>query len=64
MTHPHATQAARQKIVANAIATLRIEQLSPSQGLKVDLKAYIAGQKSSSDLLQQLQSKYVTLRRG
>ena len=58
------TQSARQKIVANTLGTLRIEKLSPSETLQAGLEAYVTGQKSTADLLKDIKSKYVTLRRG
>jgi len=58
------TQAARQKNVANMLATLRIEKLSPSEGLKPSLQAYVDGHKTTTDLLNEVQAKYVALRRG
>jgi hypothetical protein len=58
------TSSAREKIVANTLATLRIEKLSPSVGLKFGLEAYVSGQKTTAELLAELKSKHVTLRRG
>jgi len=57
-------QSERQKFVANAIGSLRIEKLAPSDMLKAGLEAYVAGQKSTADLLNDIKSKYVSLRRG
>jgi len=57
------TQATRQKIVDNTLGTLRIENLTPSEGLKSGLQAYVNGQKSTSALLDEAKSKYVALRR-
>ncbi|NQW85307.1 MAG: antitoxin VbhA family protein [Alcaligenaceae bacterium] len=58
------TPAERQKIVNNTLGTLRVENLSPSESLKTGLEAYVNGQKTTADLLNDIQSKYVTLRRG
>ena len=55
---------ARQKNVANMLATLRIEKLSPSEILKPSLQAYVDGQKTTTDLLNEVKAKYVALRRG
>jgi hypothetical protein len=57
------TTSAREKIVANTLGTLRIEKLSPSVGLKFGLDAYISGQKTTAELLAEVKSRYVTLRR-
>jgi len=63
MTKPALDQSARQKSVANMLATLRIEQLSPSESLKPSLQAYVDGQKTTADLLNEVKAKYVALRR-
>ena len=54
----------RSKNVANMLANLRIEKLSPSESLKPALQAYVDGQKTTTDLLNEVKAKYVTLRRG
>ena len=46
------------------LATLRIEKLSPSESLRPSLQAYIDGQKTTTDLLNEVKAKYVALRRG
>jgi hypothetical protein len=58
------TPAERQKIVDNTLGTLRVENLSPSESLQAGLDAYVNGQKTTTDLLIDIKSKYVTLRRG
>ncbi len=58
------TPTERQKIVDNTLGSLRIENLSPSESLQAGLKAYVSGQKTTTDLLNDIKSKYVTLRRG
>ena len=63
MTKPALDQSARQKNVANMLATLRIEQLSPSERLKPSLQAYIDGQKTTADLLNEVKAKYLAPRR-
>ncbi len=45
------------------LATLRIENLSPSESLKASLQAYIDGQKTTTDLLNEVKAKYAALRR-
>ncbi len=57
-------KSARQKNVDNMLATLRIDKLSPSESLKTALQAYVDGQKSTTDLLNEVKAKYVALRRG
>ena len=63
MPKPALNQSAREKSVANMLATLRIENLSPSESLKPSLQAYIDGQKTTTDLLNEVKAKYVALRR-
>jgi hypothetical protein len=46
------------------LATLRIEKLRPSDSLKPSLQAYVVGQKTTTDLLNEVKAKYVVLRRG
>lgn len=58
------TPAERQKIVDNTLGTLRVENLSPSESLQAGLEAYVNGQKTTTDLLNDIKSKYVTLRCG
>lgn len=64
MPNPALNHSARQKNVANMLATLRIEKLSPSESLKPSLQAYVDGQKTTADLLNEVKAKYVALRRG
>ena len=64
MQNPVLNQSARQKNVANMLATLRIEKLSPSESLKPSLHTYIEGKKTTTDLLNEVKAKYVALRRG
>ena len=56
------TPAERQKIVDNTLGTLRVENLSPSESLQAGLEAYINGQKTTTDLLNDINSRYVTPR--
>jgi hypothetical protein len=56
-------QTAREKDVANTLASLRIENLSPSDSLKMGLQEYIEGKKTTEDLLTEVKAKYVALRR-
>ena len=64
MPTPSQNQSEREKNVANMLATLRIEKLAPSESLKPALQAYVDGQKTTADLLNEVKAKYVALRRG
>lgn len=64
MPNPALNQSAREKSVANMLATLRIEKLRPSESLTPSLQAYIEGQKTTTDLLNEVKAKYAALRRG
>lgn len=64
MTDPSSPQSTRKKDVSNTLATLRIENLSPSDSLKLGLQDYIDGKKTTTDLLNEVKAKYVALRRG
>ena len=64
MANPHPNQTAREKDVANTLASLRIENLSPSDSLKLGLQDYIERIKTTEDLLTEVKGKYVSLRRG
>lgn len=64
MAKPLSDQSSREKDVANTLASLRIENLSPSDGLKLGLQDYIEGNKSTEDLLTEVKAKYVAVRRG
>jgi hypothetical protein len=64
MSNPAPNQSARQRNVANMLATLRVENLRPSESLKPGLKAYVDGQKTTADLLNEVKAKYGALRRG
>ena len=57
------TPSERQKIVDNALGILRVENLSPSKSLQAGLEAYVSGQKTTADLLNDIQTRYVRLRR-
>ena len=49
---------ARENAVSNMLANLRIEQLKPSESLFISIQDYIAGTKSTDDLLQEARIKY------
>ena len=63
MPKPALNRSVREKSVANMLSTLRIENLSPSESLKASLQAYIDGQKTPTDLLNEVKAKYAALRR-
>lgn len=63
MTKPLPDKPTREKIVSNTLASLRIENLSPSDSLKLGLQDYIEGKKTTEDLLAEVKARYVTVRR-
>ena len=64
MLNPAPNQSVRQRNVANMLATLRVENLGPSESLEPALKAYVDGQKTTADLLNEVKAKYGALRGG
>ena len=64
MAKPLSDQSSREKDVANTLASLRIENLIPSDSLKLGLQDYIEVKKSTEDLLTEVKAKYVAVRRG
>ena len=40
------------------LSTLRLENLRPSDDLRLSLNAYVNGQKTTADLLEEVKSKY------
>lgn len=54
---------ARQKTVSNILATLRIEQLTPSPGVVEGLGHCLTGQTTTEQLRNRIFSRHVTLRR-
>jgi len=57
-------QAVRKKAIANVLATLRIEQLTPSQSVVEGLRSCLAGKTTSDKLLAEVLSHHVAVRRG
>lgn len=55
--------ATRQKAVANVLASLRIEQLTPSPSVVTGLRHYIAGKTTADKLLAEVMSHHVAVRR-
>ncbi len=56
-------QATRQKAVANVLASLRIEQLTPSPNVIAGLRHCIAGDATTEQLLADVMSHHVAVRR-
>ena len=54
----------RQYNVSNAVASARIEGITPSKQLEQNLTDYVAGKKSIGEILEETKQRYVTLRRG
>lgn len=54
----------RQRDVANAIASLQIENLQPSDALKRELDGYVDGRKSIAEVIAEVLRRHVPLRRG
>jgi hypothetical protein len=55
--------AARNKAVANVIATLRIEQLSPSAQVVEGLHGCVAGETTTGKLIKEVLDRHVKVRR-
>ena len=51
-------RAIRANAVANMLANLRLEKLKPSDSLSISIQDYIAGTKSTDDLLREIRIKY------
>lgn len=65
MPSKFATQSqARQYNVSNAVASARIEGITPTKQLEQNLTDYVAGKKSIAQILEETKQRYVTLRRG
>lgn len=55
--------AIRQKAVANVLASLRIEQLTPSPRVVNGLRSYLAGKTTTDKLLADVINHHVAVRR-
>ena len=53
----------QSKKVAGVLASLRVEDLTPSAEVISGLSAIVNGQTTTEELLKQVRLKYVTLRR-
>ena len=56
--------ATRQKAVTSVLASLRIEQLTPSPRVVQGLRAYLAGNTTTDKLLADVMSQHVAVRRN
>ena len=56
--------AARQKAVANVLASLRIEQLRPSTQVVEGMHRYVAGKTTADTLIAEVMARHVSIRRG
>ena len=64
MTKRESNQSIREKDVANVLGMLRVENLSPSDSLRLGLQDYIEGKKTTADLILELEAKYSAVRSG
>ncbi|MDP2828466.1 MAG: antitoxin VbhA family protein [Sulfuricellaceae bacterium] len=55
--------AVRKKAVTNVLASLRIEKLTPSQSVVSGLRGYLAGKTTTDELLADVMSHHVAVRR-
>ncbi len=55
---------ARHRNVANTLASLKIENLQPSEAVKRDLDAYVAGRKSIAAVIDAVLRRHAPLRRA
>jgi len=58
MPNPKLGLTERKRSVANMIASLRIENLSPSEDLQFSIQDYVDGKKTTTDLLNEVRVKY------
>jgi hypothetical protein len=64
MTKRESNQSMREKDVANVLGMLHVENLSPSDSLRLGLQDYIEGKKTTADLILELEAKYSAVRSG
>lgn len=55
--------AVRQKALTNVLASLRIEQLTPSPSVVEGLRTYLAGETSTDKLIAEVINHHVAVRR-
>ena len=54
----------KKDIVSNALGSVRVEGLEPSQSMIAALDLYVAGKKSIEKIIQETKQRYVALQRG
>lgn len=57
-------QLVRSKTVGNVLASLRFEQLAPSDHVIKGMNACLAGKDTTTNLLQEVMRRHVAVRRG
>ena len=57
-------QAARDKIIDNVIASLRIENLAPSETVVQDLRDCLVSKETTRNVLARVLNRHVKVRRG
>mgnify|MGYP003351299691 CR=1 FL=1 len=55
--------ATRKSIVSNALGSVRVEGLEPSQVMIGSLALYVEGKKTIEQIIQETKDRYVSLRR-
>ena len=58
MTKQKSNRTSRQQDVTNTLASLRLENLQPSEYLKQGLQDYVDGSKTTTDLLAEVNAHY------
>lgn len=56
-------QEVRRKRVGNVLASLRMEQLTPSYAVVQAMQACVSGHESTDNVIKQIVQRHVTLRR-
>lgn len=60
--NPKTTSISKKSSVSNALASVRVEGLEPSNQVLKELDSYIAGKKTIEEIIQQTKERYVALR--
>ena len=55
---------AREKAVASALASLRMEQLTPSAQVVKGMRSLVAGETTADKLIADITARHVAVRRG
>ena len=58
MAEQNSNRTSRQQDVTNTLASLRLENLQPSEYLKQGLQDYVDGRKTTADLLAEVNAHY------